>query len=114
MTSYLDRPADWTTYDCIATAVADLRFLLFEMRAGDHRERMLHALGPENYRTAQEYIACIDINLKKMGELGLRWVANQLPAKTIPERMLARKVKRALEAGDINTAWNLVEKATKR
>lgn len=104
----LESPDHWTTYDCIATAAADLRFLLFEMRGGDHQERMLQVLGPSNYKAAQEYLACIDINLKKMGAIGLAWTA-----MSACENQLAHDVRSALEEGDVNTAWNLVEAATK-
>ena len=94
-----DRPADWTSYDRVATAADDMRHLLSMHSA---REDLRNALGPSNYARAFEYLDCIQENLKRMGRLALTWARPEIQA-------IADGVDN--DSDTINTRWNLVEKA---
>lgn len=104
-----ERPADWSTYDRVATAAADLKFLLFEMRGS--KENLRLALGPKNHERAREYLDCVEINLKKMGKTSLLFataVLTQSPDDPVVRRVLDRVQARIAE-DDVNGAWNHVE-----
>jgi hypothetical protein len=110
-----ERPADWTSYDRIAGASSDLRFLLLEMRAGNI-EQLRTVLGPKNYERVREYLDCIDANLKKMAELALRWaaaIAREGGAGIDRDVQILERMERAVVARDINEAWNIAEKWAK-
>jgi hypothetical protein len=104
-----ERPADWSTYDRVASAAADLKFLLFEMRGS--KENLRLALGPNNYDRAREYLDCVELNLKKMGKTSLLFataVLTQSPDDPVVRRVLDRVQARIAE-DDVNGAWNHVE-----
>jgi hypothetical protein len=104
-----ERPADWSTYDRVASAAADLKFLLFEMRGS--KENLQLALGPNNYERAREYLDCVATNLKKLGKTSLLFataVLTQSPDDPVVQRVLGRVQARIAE-DDINGAWNHVE-----
>ena len=104
--SYDDEcPSNWSTYDRVATAAADLRFLLFEMRAGENRENLRAVMGPQNYERAREYLDCVDANLKRMGSIALSLAQSIEPA----DASILGRVQARISAGDINGAWNLIE-----
>lgn len=103
-----DCPADWSTYDRVATAAADMKFVL-EMHST--KESLQHLLGPGNYQRALEYLDCIQMNLKKMGKTSLLFataVLLQSPDDPAVRRVLGR-VQSRLSKDDINGAWNHVE-----
>jgi hypothetical protein len=103
-----EHPVDWSTYDRIATAAADMRFLLFEMRAS--REDLLRVMGPGNYERVREYLDCMDANLKKMGTIALSLATRLLAQTTDPTATpVLKRVRTLVPKGDINGAWNLVE-----
>lgn len=107
-----ERPEHWTSYDCVATASDNLRFLL-NMR--DIPEQLKLVLGPENYKRAIELLDCIDKRLKAMGTLGASWAAS-LMAETAGDgadmdRLL--KLNNARAEGDFNKAWNIAERWAK-
>ena len=122
-----ERPADWSTYDRVATAAADMRFLMFEMRAGVHmsgslmfsrrigdtkpsREDLLLAMGPHNYESAREYLDCIAINVKKMGTIALSFAAIAMAQSTDPTvAPILERLRTLMAKDEINGAWNLVE-----
>ena len=105
--SYDDEcPSNWSTYDRVATAAADLRFLLFEMRAGENRENLRAVMGPQNYERAREYLDCVDANLKRMGSIALS--LGSINCTAAGASILGR-VQALFAAGDINKAWNLME-----
>lgn len=104
-----EHPADWSTYDRVATAAADLKFLLFEMHATKETLRLL--LGPNNHDRAREYLDCIQLNLKKLGKTSLLFatsVLTQSPDDPVVRRVLDRVQSRIAE-DDVNGAWNHVE-----
>jgi|HubBroStandDraft_4_1064222.scaffolds.fasta_scaffold1006453_1 hypothetical protein len=104
-----ERPADWSTYDRVASATADLKFLFFEMQGS--KESLRFALGPNNYERAREYLDCIQLNLKKLGKTSLLFatsVLTQSPDDPVVRRVLDRVQSRIAE-DDVNGAWNHVE-----
>jgi hypothetical protein len=122
-----ERPASWSTYDRVASAAADMRFLMFEMQAGAHvlgplvfakrvgdtkpsREDLRFAMGPLNYERAREHLDCVALNVKKMGAIALSFATTVMAQSTDPAitSILAR-VRALMAKDDINAAWNLVE-----
>lgn len=122
-----ERPADWSTYDRVATAAADMRFLMFEMRAGTHvlgslmfarrigdtkpsREDLCAAMGPLNYERAREHLDCVAINVKRMGAIALSFATTVMDQSTDPAvAPILDRVRTLMSKDDINAAWNLVE-----
>lgn len=105
-----ERPNDWSTYDRVAGAASSMRFLLFEMRAGNHQANLRNVLGPENYERAREYLDCVDANVKKMGELALSFATTVLAQSTDPAvAAVIDRVRTRMAEDDANGAWNLVE-----
>ncbi len=126
--SYDDEcPAHWSTYDRAATAAADMRFLMFEMRAGAHvlgplvfanrvgdtkpsREDLRFAMGPANYERAREYLDSVAINVKKMGVVALSFATTVMAQSTDPTvTPILDRVRALMSKDKINAAWNLVE-----
>jgi len=108
MTYDSDRPPDWTTYDRVASASADIRDIL-HMHGVPARLQMV--LGPNNFHRMIEMLDCIDINLKKMGRLGLRWATEIITYRgTSTEDTRCLRALRKYEAADkINEGWNRAE-----
>jgi hypothetical protein len=122
-----ERPADWSTYDRVATAAADMRFLMFEMRAGARilgplvfarrigdvkpsREDLRYAMGPENYERAREYLDCVAANLQRMGSIALSFATTVMAQSTDPAvASVLDRVRARMSVDDVNGAWNLVE-----
>ena len=118
---------DWSTYDRVATAAANMRFLMFEMQAGAHvlgplvcardttpsREDLRAAMGPLNYERAREYLDCVAVNVKKMGSIGLSFattVMTVMDQSTDPAvAPILDRVRALMSKDDVNGAWNLVE-----
>jgi hypothetical protein len=126
--SYDDEcPANWSSYDRVATAAADMRFLMFEMQAGVHvlgplvfarrigdtkpsREDLRAAMGPLNYERAREYLDCVAGNVKKMGSIALAFAATVMAQSTDPSAApVLDRVRARMSEDNINGAWNLVE-----
>jgi hypothetical protein len=98
------RPDSWTTYDRIASASDQLRFLI-NMRGIPEQLRLV--LGPQNQERLTKLLDCIDANLFKMGELGLGWAVTVFASSI--ESSLFQRVLDLRTAGQVNEAWNLVE-----
>lgn len=107
-----DSPADWTSYDRVATASDNLRFIL-NMRGIPEQLKLV--LGPENYHRAIEMLDCIDKRLKEMGNLGVSWAASLMAERAHDgddmNRLIKLNDKRA--KGDVNVAWNISERWAK-
>ncbi len=104
-----DVPATWSTYDRVATAMSDLRFLLFEMHVT--KDNLRFVLGPNNHDRAREYLDSMRLNLKRMGKAALLLatsVMTQLPDDPVVQRVLGR-VQACLAEDNVNKAWNHVE-----
>jgi hypothetical protein len=105
-----ERPAHWSTYDRVATAAADLRFLLFEMRASDNQHRLQCVMGPHNYERAREYLDCVAANLKRLGSVAISLATTVMAQSTDPAaKAIVDRVRARASVGDVNGAWNLVE-----
>lgn len=122
-----ERPPNWSTYDRVASAAADMRFLMFEMRAGAHvlgplvlthrigdtkpsREDLRFAMGPLNYERAREHLDCVALNVKKMGAIALSFATTVMAQSTDPAvAPILDRVRALMSKDDINAAWNLVE-----
>lgn len=107
-----ERPADWTSYDNVATASDNLRFLL-NMRGIPEQLRLV--LGPENFVRAIELLDCIDKRLKEMGNLGVSWAASLMAERAHDGDDMARllKLNDARRDQNINKAWNIAERWAK-
>lgn len=112
-------PESWTSYDRVATASADMRELLSMYGL---REQLVPIVGPENVRRMFEYLDCIDLNLKKMGKLGLGWASIAMDralegreggAGTGRDVAFQQSMDHALEQNNINEAWNIAERWAK-
>lgn len=122
-----ERPADWSTYDRVATSAADMRFLMFEMQAGAHvlgslvfarrigdtkpsREDLRAAMGPLNYERAREYLDCVAVNVKRMGAIALSFATTAMEQSPDPAVVpILERVRALMSKDDVNGAWNLVE-----
>ena len=126
--SYDDEcPVNWSTYDRVATAAANMRFLMFEMRAGAHvlgplvfarrigdikpsREDLRAAMGPQNYERAREYLDGVAVNVKKMGSIALSFATAMMAQSSDPAvAPILDRVRALLSEDNVNAAWNLVE-----
>jgi len=103
-----ERPVDWSTYDRVVSAAADMRFLMFEMLAG--REDLCAVMGPLNYERAREYLDCVAVNVKKMGSVALSFATTVMAQSTDPAAApILDRVRMLMSKDDVNGAWNLVE-----
>lgn len=102
--SYDDEcPVDWSTYDRVVLATANVRFVLFEMRAGANRENLRAA------RTSK-YLDCIATNLEKMGTIAVAFAIAVMERSADPAvASILERVRVLMSKGNINDAWNIVE-----
>lgn len=116
------RSADWTSYDRVATALADMKFLLLEMGDDHHKQQLRNLLGPENYKRLNEFFVCAEGNLQKMGRLATGWAATAMDralegrdggASEADAKQLD-KMEQLRERHEINRAWNIAEEWSKR
>lgn len=107
-----DKPDHWTSYDHVATASDNLRFLL-NMRGIPEQLKLV--LGPENFKRAIEHLDCIDKQLKEMGNLAVSWAASLMAERASDGDDMKRlqKLNDMRRDGEVNRAWNVSERWAK-